>query len=342
MKIIIDTDPGIDDALALALALQSPELQVLAVTTVYGNCQADQAFRNARHLVKRFSRQEVPVYPGADRPLARPLQPALETHGDQGLGNFRLPDSELLPEPRRTPAAVAITDTLAAAAEPVTLVCLGPLTNLALALRLNPQLLKDRLKRVVIMGGSVSAPGNVTPVSEFNFWADPEAAAAVLASGLPLTLVGLDVTRQLELPAAAVDKLAETPEHRFWFDLLEFYVKFHREYEGLEGCYLNDPLAVAILLKPELIRRQMLYAEVSLADGLTRGQLLADRLGNLHRPPNVEVALGLDRGRALAFCLGRSLGQTLTHFEVGELGWPGDYPYELDDPLGWGPDVQEE
>ena len=291
MRVIIDTDPGIDDSVALALAVQSPELDIAAITTTYGNTTVGRATRNARQLLTRLdAEQRVPIHPGADRPLLRPLAVAADTHGDEGLGYAAI---DLREAPGDVAAPHIMLRLAAEAAEPLTLICLGPLTNLALALALDRQLLRAQVREIVLMGGEPHAHGNVTPVSEFNFWCDPEAAQMVLQSGIPIRMVGLNVTRRMVLTRRAVELLLnrEEPLLRWWGDMLRFYEEFHRLREGLEGCIINDPLTIALAFAPQLGETRPMSVEISRHDDLTRGQSLCDRHGFLGQPANASVYL---------------------------------------------------
>ncbi|MHB0937413.1 MAG: nucleoside hydrolase [Armatimonadota bacterium] len=291
MRVIIDTDPGIDDSVALALAAASPELEIAAVTTTYGNTTVDRATRNTRELLTRLGVSErIPVHPGADRPLLRPLQVAADTHGEEGLGYAEiahavLPENEPLEAPHLMLRLAAISD------QPLTLICLGPLTNLALALALDRPLLQQQVTEIVLMGGEPDGYGNITPVSEFNFWCDPEAAQMVFRSGIPIRMVGLNVTRRMVLTREAVDLLAghDMPTLRWWGDMLRFYEEFHRAQSGLEGCIINDPLAVALAMAPEYGTARPMYVEIDRHDGPTRGQSLCDRHGLAGQPENARV-----------------------------------------------------
>ncbi|MFI5281025.1 MAG: nucleoside hydrolase, partial [Gemmatimonadales bacterium] len=246
IPIVIDTDPGIDDALALLLAARWTRCNLKAITTTFGNNTLDATTRNAKHILGRAG-VKVLVLQGADRPLSRPLITAKETHGDTGLGDHTLPSP---PPVASSPSA--LRDALRAAGEGITLITLGPLTNLALALRDDPAFVKSRVARHVAMGGNLDAAGNTGPHSEFNVWCDPEAADVVLRANLGTELVGLDVTRQLVIPAAAVHKLATHPDDdaKWLGRLLGFYVRFHHDVEGLRGAVINDPLAIALAIEP--------------------------------------------------------------------------------------------
>lgn len=266
LRILIDTDPGIDDALALLLALASPELDVRAVVTVYGNTTLAHATRNAQ-AIAGWTRRAVPVLAGAERPLARRLDVAAETHGPSGLGEAIVPDA---PPVEANP--LALLEALSAEDGPVTLVTLGPLTNLAHALVRNAALVHAKVASHIAMAGSLRARGTATARSEFNVWCDPEAAATVLAATLPTRWVGLDVTRRLTMTVADVEALHETPRRRWLRDALRQYVRFHRAYEDFDGCVINDPLVIAELLQPGLLRFEPARVTVELGEGLDRGR----------------------------------------------------------------------
>ena len=273
LPLVIDTDPGIDDALALILAARADGARLLAVSTSYGNTTVDRATRNARVVLDRAGCR-APVFAGADRPLVRPLVTAKETHGSEGLGDHDLP-----PAAPVEASFTSILDALHAAGEPVTLVTLGPLTNLAHALRNDPAFLRSRVTRHVAMGGNIAAAGNSGGLAEFNVWCDPEAAAEVFAARLGTELVGLDVTRRLVITAGGVEKLAGSgdAEARWLGRLLGFYVRFHHHQEGLPGAVINDPLAVALALEPGWGSAETLPLVVNLASGTGRGETVAGR-----------------------------------------------------------------
>lgn len=290
--LIIDTDPGIDDALALLLALASPELDVRAIVTVYGNASLAQNTRNAR-LVLEWAGREVPLCAGADRPLARALRVARETHGPGGLGYVAEAGAD-------APAVTANPDALLAAldeaGEPVTLATLGPLTNLAHALRRDAPLVRRRVAGHVAMAGTLAALGTQTRWSEFNVWCDPEAAAAVLAADLGTRWVGLDVTRRLFIPAREVEALDGTPLRRRLRDALRFYVAFHRRYEAADGCVVNDPLVIAELVRPGTLRFEEIPVRIELEEGEQRGRTLRDRAG---APARFATEVDVAQARAL-------------------------------------------
>jgi inosine-uridine nucleoside N-ribohydrolase len=266
LPIIIDTDPGIDDCLALLLALNSPELDVRGISISYGNAVVENAFRNCVEIVRRAKQPvRVPLGIGARRPLKRQLQVADDTHGPSGLGYADVPPAGVILDYVRP-----LERLLATQPEPVTLVTLGPVTSLALVLRANPGLVRDKVGRHVAMIGNIEAAGNQTRFSEFNAWCDPEALATVLAAEIPTEMIGLDVTRKLIMTGKEVDRLAQTSP---WLhDALRFYVEFHKKQEGLDGAVINDVLAIAYLLQPDVLTFSDLRLTVDLDDGHSRGR----------------------------------------------------------------------
>ncbi len=319
LRTLIDTDPGIDDALALILALRSPELQVEAVTTVCGNVGVDLATRNALRVLEVAAPAAPPaVARGADRPLARPLHTAAHVHGEDGLGNLdRCLEPNGAPryrEPRGHPAPIPAHEVLLDAARRApgafTLITLGPLTNVARALRRDPAAMRG-LRRLVVMGGAAAVPGNVTPVAEFNVWADPEAARAVLESGLSITLVGLDVTQQVrllpEMIAARFGPRAD-PVSRLVCDMAPAILAFSQGAGRPPGIVLHDPLAVAAACDPTLLRTERLCVRVETRGEHTAGMTVVDRrpgAGGHAGEPVVDVAVAVDAARALGMVLDR-------------------------------------
>ena len=309
LPLVIDTDPGIDDALALMLAAREPRIRLLAVSASYGNTTVDRAARNARLVLARAG-CPAPVFAGAGRPLVRPLVTAKETHGTEGLGDHEPPAPEAV-----SPSDTGLLDALRAAREPVTLVTLGPLTNLAGALRADAALVRSRVARHVAMGGNIAAAGNSGGLAEFNVWCDPEAAAEVFAARLGTELVGLDVTRRLVITAAGVEKLARSddPEANWLGRLLGFYVRFHRHQEGLPGAVINDPLAVGLALEPSWGGSETLPLRVDLASGTGRGETVA---GGRSDPP-VRVYRTVDLGPVHDWLLRHLFGRWLTKSDFG-------------------------
>lgn len=277
--VIIDTDPGIDDCLALFLALASPELDVRGLSVSYGNTVVENAHRNAIEIVRRTGKR-VPIAVGARRPLKRQLAVAIETHAASGLGYANVPPAGVILD-----WVKPLDKLLAAQPEPVTLVTLGPVTSLALALKNDAALVRSKVKRHIAMIGNIEARGNTTPHSEFNAWCDPEALAIVLAAEFPTELIGLDVTRKLVLKATEVYRLAHAgnPLANWMHDALRFYLEFHRQYEKLEGVVVNDVLAIAALLQPDVLGFQDLRLRVDLDDKDDRGRTRVDPKGSLTR-----------------------------------------------------------
>lgn len=291
LPVIIDTDPGIDDCLALLLALNSPELDVRAISISYGNTVVENAFRNAVEIIRRVKHPtRVPLGIGARRPLKRQLDVAADTHGVSGLGYADVPPAGVILDYVRP-----LERLLEAQREPVTLVTLGPVTSLALVLRANPDLVREKVGRHVAMIGNIEAPGNQTRFSEFNAWCDPEALATVLAAEIPTEMIGLDVTRKVIMKGNEVERLGQSSP---WLhDALRFYVEFHKNQEGLDGAVLNDVLAIAYLLQPDVLTFSDLRLSVDLDDGQSRGRTKLNPKGSFARvamevhPPPVRRLL---------------------------------------------------
>jgi inosine-uridine nucleoside N-ribohydrolase len=318
MRLFIDTDPGIDDALALLLAFGSPGVTVEAITTVAGNVSVEHATRNLFRILDVARPQPAPkVARGAPTPLTRDLVTASHVHGDDGLGNL---DRRFEADGRPRYATVAhaletrdgadlILETVDRVGKDLVLVALGPLTNLALALRRNPRGLA-RAGRIVVMGGAVTVPGNVTAAAEFNFYVDPEAAAEVFAADLPLEMVPLDATRQVVLRrrdlAERLDGSASRVA-RFVDDFTDHGFAFGAD-RGDGGITLHDPLAVGVALDPSIVCFEPYHVEVEALGQITRGMSVADRRGLSARErlrPNCRVALSVDTPRFLRLFLDR-------------------------------------
>lgn len=296
--IIIDTDPGMDDAIAILLALAFPEsLSVAALTTVAGNVSIEKVTANALRLLS-FARARVPVAAGAAGPLAgKPPLEAAHIHGDDGIGGVTLPASALAADPRG--ALDLAADILRASEVPVDLVPIGPATNIALLLRAHPEL-KSKIGLVSFMGGSASA-GNRTPAAEFNVYADPEAARELFASGLPIVMSGLDVTHKAYLTAAEVRALsARGPASRLAADIVSRYAARY-EKAGMSGAAIHDACAVAYLVRPELFSGEDRFVDVELAGELTRGMTVVDRRPGTKAVPNARVLLDVDRAAFVDF-----------------------------------------
>lgn len=304
VPLVIDGDPGIDDAVAILLALGSPEVDLRLVTTVFGNAGVSRTTENALRVLHLAGRADVPVAAGAGRPLvARPRPADAVAHGPGGLGGVELPPSPAPPDPR--PAAVAIADVLRESAAAVTVAATGPLTNLALLLGTFPDL-AARIGRLVVMGGSAARGGSATAVAETNVFADPEAAAAVLGAGLPTTLVGLDVTVPTVLSPADLARLSATgPLGRWTAALLERHLPHSRAAHAAEGVVVHDALAVAEAVVPGTVGTVRRCVLVDTGAGPGRGQTLIDRRSVAAAPEGVEVAETVDSRAAVELILGR-------------------------------------
>jgi inosine-uridine nucleoside N-ribohydrolase len=301
LEIILDCDPGHDDAIALLLALASPELRLLGVTTVSGNQTLEKTTANAIRVLDYLGRDEIPVAAGAPRPLVRERHAAAHVHGETGLDGPDLPPPSRRPEP--THAIDWIAQAVVESPRPVTLVATGPLTNVALFLARYPEL-DARLERVVLMGGAI-AQGNATPAAEFNLWADPEAAHRVFASGLELTMVGLDVTHQALMKPVHADRLAGAgTAGRLVADLYGFYAQFHQREYGWEGAPVHDAVAMAHVIDDTLLVTKHCGVVVDTGPELSRGRTHVD-LGGAAWEPNCHVAVGIDSERFLDLLIRR-------------------------------------
>ncbi len=304
--IILDCDPGHDDAIALLLALASPEVTLLGVTTVSGNQTLEKTTANAIRVLDHVGRPDIPVAKGAPRPLIRERHVAADVHGETGLDGPDLPPPSREPEP--THAIDWIAATVADNPQPVTLVPTGPLTNVALFLARYPDL-AARLERVVLMGGAIGE-GNTTPAAEFNIWADPEAAYRVFTSGLDVTMVGLDVTHKALMTSAHAQALAESGRAgRLVADLYAFYSQFHARRYGWDGSPVHDAVALAHVVDRSLLQTIHCGVAVDTGPELSRGRTYVDQR-NATWKPNCHVAIDIDAERFLGLLVDRisSLG----------------------------------
>lgn len=289
-KIIIDCDPGIDDAIAIMLALASPELEIMGITTVSGNIEANACTENTFQVLKLMGREDIPVYQGAEVPLAREFHDATDTHGLDGLGETNLPATGL--KARKEKAEDFILDTIRNYPNEIVLIALGPLTNIAKAMRKDRDTMK-LVKEFIVMGGSDRFHGNCSPVAEFNFWVDPEAAQEVFASGFTkVRMVGLDVTHHIIFSPNLREVVKQIGGERgkFIHDITRFYVDFHWKQERTLGCVINDPLVIAMLFDDSLLQFDDAYIEVE-AEGPATGQSVCDANGRFHNGKvNAQVA----------------------------------------------------
>lgn len=309
--IIIDTDPGVDDAMAILMALASPELDVLALTTIFGNAAIDHTTRNALAILEAVGRADIPVAAGPLDPVAVPFKgPVPQVHGENGLGGTRTisPTSEI------TEASAAETIYTLAAERPgeITLLALGPLTNLAVALDAHPDLV-ELVDEVVVMGGNALVPGNATPVAEANINNDPEAADLVFGAGWPITMVGLDVTHQVNLPGAVIDTItaASNPGAQLLAEAIPLYRAFFEATNHIDGIYVHDPSTVAYLLEPDIFTTNQWPVRVE-TESFSRGKTWPN-MGDTDDAappawrgrPLVNVCTGVDGGRVVELLAAR-------------------------------------
>ena len=296
IPIVLDCDPGHDDAIALLLALASPEVQLRGVTTVAGNQTLEKTTANAIRVLEYVGRPDVPVAAGADRPLVREPFVAAHVHGETGL------DGPALPPPGGRPLALHAVEFLAEQAAGATLVATGPLTNVALLLALHPDARPDRL---VLMGGAI-AEGNITPAAEFNIWADPEAARRVFASGLDVTMVGLDVTHKALMTPEHADSLRSTGRTgKLVAELFDFYHGFHAETYGFHGSPIHDAVAVVHVTSTGLLETLERHVAIECESELCRGRTVVDLWRRTGNEPNAHVAVEIDADAFLELLLER-------------------------------------
>ena len=291
--VILDVDPGHDDAVALMLAYGYPGLDLLAVTTVAGNVSLEKTTQNALRVLSLVGCTDVPVGAGASEPLERPLHTAEDIHGKSGLdGPEEIPETSFESDERGAVALIA--DTLRTSKEPVTLVPVGPLTNIAAFLREHPDL-KERVAHISLMGGSMGL-GNTTPAAEFNIYVDPEAAREVFESGLPITMSGLDITHQAGAGPDERERLRATGRvGGVVAGFLDYFAATYERVFGFDAPPLHDPVAVAALLEPGLLKTRPMRVDVECESDLTRGETVCDFYGVTARVPNAEVGVELDR-----------------------------------------------
>ncbi len=291
--IIIDCDPGADDAIALFFALANPDqLNVLGITTVAGNVPLPLTQKNARCLCELAGHADLPIYAGCPRPLLRPLITAEEVHGRTGLDGIHLPEPQM---PLQSQHAVDfLIDTLMQSPQKITLATLGPLTNIAVALIKHPEIC-SQIEAIVVMGGAVTQ-GNITPSAEFNVYVDPHAAHVVLSAGLPVTLVTLDVTHQAIATPERLDaiKAINSPISAAVIGLLNHYGTHDMQRYGIPGPPLHDPCVIAYLLQPDLFTTRQAAVTVETTSELTIGRTVVDRWNVTHQPPNATIVETID------------------------------------------------
>jgi inosine-uridine nucleoside N-ribohydrolase len=288
-RIIIDTDPGVDDALGFLLALASPEIKLEALTTTQGNVTLEKATRNALSVLELARASHIPVASGSVVPLVQPLRASPDVHGESGLGNARLPEPH--GQPLLNHAVDYLIERILAEPGEISIFAIGPLTNLAMAIRKEPRFAKS-VKELVIMGGAILEYGNITPQAEFNIYVDPHAAHIVFHSGMPLTLIPLDVTHKCLLRQEHVDRLMKISSSISCFirDVVEVYIKSSEDY-GYSGCAMHDPLTLATVIAPELLTLKDYFVDVDISGGVSMGKTFADILNVTKKPANMKVAM---------------------------------------------------
>jgi len=292
--VIIDTDPGIDDAMAIFYALAVPDIEVVGLTTVFGNIPEDVATENALGLLEIAGRGDVPVAAGTVRPLAMPYRgPADFVHGEKGQGDVKLPPAKV--RPVSGTAVEFIIDTVSSRPGEVTLVTLGPLTNLAMVLLQRPETARQ-VRQVVAMGGNVHVPGNASPAAEANILNDPEAADLVLSAEWPVVLCGLDVTHRISMKATDLERMyrVDSPMGRHLAKVVPFYHAFYRSHMGKDGIYVHDSTTISWLLHPDAFTTESVPVRVDTADGIGRGKTWPWKDGDR---PAVTVCLDADERR---------------------------------------------
>ncbi len=299
LPLVIDSDPGLDDALAIGLALARPELEVLAVTTVGGNADVRHCTENALRLLHAYGRDDIPVAEGAAGPLVGAVVRATEVHGEAGIGSTELPSATATAVPEHGVELMARL--LRDHPEPVAIAPIGPLTNIALLIRLYPDLV-ERIAHLSIMGGSIGE-GNSTVSAEFNIYADPEAADVVFRSGVPITMMGLDVTHQALFDRRVAEELraSGTTSGRIAAELTDFALDRNMEWGGRTTAAIHDAVAVAHFAIADLVDVAAYHVAVDTTDGPARGRTVCDglpyRLKRYDRTPNAEIGIRIDRGR---------------------------------------------
>lgn len=292
-KIIIDTDPGQDDAVAILLALASPEIEVLGITCVAGNVPLAMTQRNARMICELAKRPDIKVFAGCDRPMRRKLVTAEHVHGKTGLDGAELPEP-VMPLQERHAVDFLIETLRAETPGSVTLVPIGPLTNIATAMQRAPDIV-PRIGQIVLMGGAYFEVGNITPAAEFNIYVDPEAAAIVFGSGVPLTVMPLDVTHKALTTRPRIEAFrALGPVGEVVAGWTDFFERFDMEKYGSEGAPLHDPCTVAWILRPDLFTGRQINVEIETHSELTLGMTVADWWGITTRPKNAFFVGGVD------------------------------------------------
>ncbi|MDO4466232.1 MAG: nucleoside hydrolase [Bacillota bacterium] len=317
-KVIIDTDPGIDDSLAIMMALASPEIEVIGITLVAGNTPVEMGFENAKKVLKHVGRLDIPVFKGADKPLKKEFVSALDTHGEDGLGESFLETVEGYEQ--ELSALEFLEQTLEK--ESVDVIAIGPLTNFAQLLEKNETAFNN-IGRFVSMGGTYKSHGNCSPVAEYNYWEDPDAASIVYAQmskiHKKIEMVGLDVTRKIVLTPTLLEYIKRLDKETGTFiqQITKFYFDFHWEWEHIIGCVINDPLAIAYYLQPDLCTSFESYVQVE-TESISRGQTLVDAYSFYKQEANAKICTQVDVKEFYYMFLERVLHKTREELDILE------------------------
>ena len=293
-KIILDCDPGHDDAVAIMLAAINPKIELLGITVVAGNQKLEKTVNNALKVCNHLN-LDVPVYSGMSRPMIREQLIADDIHGETGLDGPKFEELKIKAEDKH--AVNFIIDTLMNSDEKVTLVPTGPLTNIGMAIRFEPRII-EKINRIVLMGGSYQL-GNMTPAAEFNILADPDAAHIVFSSGVKIVMMGLDLTRQASATKEVVEKIKSlnNKASKLFVDLMEFFAASQKNVFGWSAPPVHDPTTIAYIIDPECIEVKPMFCEIELWSERSYGRTLCDYFGILKKKPNVDVAVKLDFDR---------------------------------------------
>lgn len=300
-QVIIDVDTGIDDALALVLALNSNKLNVRGITTVSGNTPLEFATENTLKVLKLLGREDIQVYKGCNKPKARDIIFRDSVHGENGLAG-QLKNLETK-QANKKHAVDYIIDEVNSYPGEISLIMLAPLTNLAMAFEKAPEI-KNKIKELYIMGGVVDGRGNESPVAEFNFYIDPESAYEVLHSGVPIKLIGLDVTRKAQLLEEELDNIKDKSDlAKFVYNVSKYYIDKYSVGKEVRSCALHDPLAVAVAIDEDVVVMKDYFVDVEYSSRLCDGQSICDFNNRYGNKPNVKVALELKRDKFMKMFL---------------------------------------
>ena len=293
-KIILDCDPGHDDAVAIMLAAINPKIELLGITVVAGNQKLEKTVNNALKVCNHLN-LDVPVFSGMSRPMIREQLIADDIHGETGLDGPKFEELKIKAEDKH--AVNFIIDTLMNSDEKITLVPTGPLTNIGMAIRFEPRII-EKINRIVLMGGSYQL-GNMTPAAEFNILADPDAAHIVFSSGVKIVMMGLDLTRQASATKEVVEKIKSlnNKASKLFVDLMEFFAASQKNVFGWSAPPVHDPTTIAYIIDPECIEVKPMFCEIELWSEKSYGRTLCDYFGILKKEPNVDVAVKLDFDR---------------------------------------------